>query len=350
MAQASNFLIGANDEHGLNPPTAGKRTPPLPYINRVVYENEFNAKAKNYFILACLRCGFRVYDVKPEITDTSISTRVTRANARGLTLLVTFAYNAYGDGRSFNNVNGYIVFYSRESYRPTASRLLAYDVSSALSTVLPTTNLGVGTLTDIGVLSSVRCPSVLVEGGFMTNLNDAKLMLDEDYCKAVGEGTCKGVCENLDVPYVVPSAVYATLRLGSRGNTVAILQRLLSMLGYVVTPDGVFGTRTEVAVKNFQANNGLTADGIVGRETWTALNRAWTIPPTLRRGSRNDTVKYLQSKLASKLYYAGKVDGIFGAGTERAVREFQADNGLSQDGIVGRNTWNALRPIGGGRS
>ena len=42
MALASSFLIAANDEHGLNPPTAGKRTPIMPYINRSFYENEFN--------------------------------------------------------------------------------------------------------------------------------------------------------------------------------------------------------------------------------------------------------------------------------------------------------------------
>ena len=86
MANASDYYIGANDEHGLNPPTAGKRTPVMPYVNRSFYENEFNRKAKYYFILACLRCGFRVYDVKPEIGDVSISTRVARVNSRGLTL------------------------------------------------------------------------------------------------------------------------------------------------------------------------------------------------------------------------------------------------------------------------
>ena len=52
MANASEFLIAANDEHGLNPPTAGKRTPIMPYINRSFYENEFNKLAK----LAVLMC------------------------------------------------------------------------------------------------------------------------------------------------------------------------------------------------------------------------------------------------------------------------------------------------------
>ena len=173
---ASNYYIGANDEHGLNPPTIGKRTPVLPYLNRQFYENEINRKSKQAFILACVRCGFNVYDVKPELTDTSVSTRVTRVNSRRLSLLVTFAYNAYGDGRSFNNVNGHLVFYSRQSYFPTRSRLLAYDISTGLAQTLDSRNLGVGTLEGVGVLSSVRCPSVLCECGFMSNLAEAKLM------------------------------------------------------------------------------------------------------------------------------------------------------------------------------
>ena len=73
----ATYYIGANDEHGQNPPTAGKRTPVLPYINRSFYENEFNRPTKNCFIEACLRCGFDVYDVKPEIIDISISEKNT---------------------------------------------------------------------------------------------------------------------------------------------------------------------------------------------------------------------------------------------------------------------------------
>lgn len=350
MARASDFYIGANDEHGMNPPTVGKRTPVMPHLNRVFYENEFNAGAKHFFILACLRCGFRVYDVKPEITDVPVSTRVARVNSRGLTLLVTFAYNAYGDGRTFNNVNGYIVFYSREGYRPTMSRLLAYDVSAGLSRTLFTKNLGVGTLNDVGMLSSVRCTSVLIESGFMTNLEEAKLMYDPDFQRDVGEGACMGVCDNLDVPYVEDPSVYPTVRRGSRGNYVAILQYMLRRAGYDVSTDGVFGSNTEAAVKSYQTANGLTADGIVGRNTWNSLRNYSDSLPTLRRGSRGNAVKYLQTKLAAKLYDAGAADGIFGSKTEQAVREFQRENGLTEDGVVGRNTWAKIVPLGGGRT
>lgn len=349
MANASDYYIGANDEHGLNPPTAGKRTPVMPYINRSFYENEFNRKAKYYFILACLRCGFRVYDVKPEIGDVSISTRVARVNARGLTLLVTFAYNAFGDGIGFNNVNGYLVFYGADGYRPTMSRLLSFDLSAGLSETITTKNLGVGTLSGVGVLRSVRCTSALVEAGFMTNFEEAKLMVDPDFQRAGGEGACIGVCNYLGVPYVSDDVIYPTLRRGSRGNYVIMLQYMLRNAGYDVDTDGIFGSATETVVRSFQAENGLAADGIVGKKTWAVLRWKFNPLPVLRRGSRGEAVKYLQSKLLSKLYPVGEIDGIFGAATERAVREFQEENGLAVDGIVGKNTWAKLTPIGGGR-
>jgi len=63
---------------------------------------------------------------------------------------------------------------------------------------------------------------------------------------------------------------------------------------------------------------------------------------TLRLGSKQSAVIYLQQLLTSFLYDVGTIDGIFGSNTDRAVREFQRENGLTEDGIVGRNTWNAL--------
>ena len=71
-----DFFIGANDEHGVNPPTPGKRTPEVPGLNRQIYENEFNRQAKNFFIEACMRQDFSVFDVKPEENDISIGERL----------------------------------------------------------------------------------------------------------------------------------------------------------------------------------------------------------------------------------------------------------------------------------
>ncbi len=66
------------------------------------------------------------------------------------------------------------------------------------------------------------------------------------------------------------------------------------------------------------------------------------------RGSRGAEVKSIQQKLQSLGYYKGSIDGIFGKATEAAVKQFQRDNKLTVDGIVGKNTLKALGLSGGG--
>lgn len=67
-------------------------------------------------------------------------------------------------------------------------------------------------------------------------------------------------------------------------------------------------------------------------------DKAENASPTLRRGSRGDDVKKLQETLNALGYDCGTADGIFGVKTEAAVRKFQQANGLSEDGIAGKNT------------
>ncbi len=61
--------------------------------------------------------------------------------------------------------------------------------------------------------------------------------------------------------------------------------------------------------------------------------------PTLKKGSKGQAVKDLQEALNTLGFDAGKVDGIFGPATERAVKKFQSSVGIDADGIVGRVTW-----------
>ena len=60
------------------------------------------------------------------------------------------------------------------------------------------------------------------------------------------------------------------------------------------------------------------------------------------KGSYGDTVKQIQQKLKDWGYYSGDVDGVFGSGTEKAVKSFQESNGLTADGRAGTQTLSAL--------
>lgn len=132
-----------------------------------------------------------------------------------------------------------------------------------------------------------------------------------------------------------------TLRKGDKGFEVKQLQNLLVLLGYNAgKADGVFGVQTENAVKHFQKKNGLIADGIVGDKTWAVLDAARF--PVVKKGNQNNTVRYLQTILTDLGYNCGAIDGKFGQATYQAVVDFQKDNGLKVDGIVGKNTWMKL--------
>ncbi len=67
------------------------------------------------------------------------------------------------------------------------------------------------------------------------------------------------------------------LKVGARGEYVTSLQTALKWRGFLVEPDGIFGSQTLAAVKAFQSTMGLTQDGIVGPATWEALGGAPSI-------------------------------------------------------------------------
>lgn len=137
---------------------------------------------------------------------------------------------------------------------------------------------------------------------------------------------------------------------GSRGPGVEDIQKRLMRLGYDLGSsgvDGVFLGATLEAVRSFQRERHLAEDGVVGPETWSAL-----VDATFTLGDRllylrfpyhhGADVETLQTALNVLGFACGNPDGIFGAFTERAVREFQLNTGSPADGIVGPDTVRAV--------
>ena len=169
-------------------------------------------------------------------------------------------------------------------------------------------------------------------------------------------------------------------KAGDGGDDVKKLQSALNILGYYKGRiDGDYGDGTIEAVTNFQLAQKLEADGIAGKATIKAIfgsvGKASTTssskkvaataspaaskagdamsgissiedigsaPATSKEGDSGTKVKKLQQALQLLGYYNGEIDGSYGDGTVKAVKRFQKNRGMKQDGIAGSSTISVL--------
>lgn len=164
--------------------------------------------------------------------------------------------------------------------------------------------------------------------------------------------TTKKIAVMLGVCFMTSLSVAgATFHPGDKGHQIAEIQQALTAHGYDTDADGAYGDSTQAAVRQFQADHGLDCDGIIGAATYEALmGEAMPENRTSQGGAASDAlpaatadneVSVIQQALANNGYTVD-VDGVFGVGTEQAIRQFQADHGLETDGIVGQSTFYAL--------
>lgn len=136
----------------------------------------------------------------------------------------------------------------------------------------------------------------------------------------------------------------------------------------IINIDGVYGEETKKAIEKFQSLNSLPVTGNVDMYTWNALNNIYRkvnkkrqnedfldqSVNVIREGSNNNFVVDLQkylNKIAVQYPSIGmlNVDGNFGPKTKASVIEFQRLFGLTQDGIVGTSTWEAIYNVSEGK-
>ncbi|KAA3642965.1 MAG: hypothetical protein DWQ07_20800 [Chloroflexi bacterium] len=128
-------------------------------------------------------------------------------------------------------------------------------------------------------------------------------------------------------------------KLNDSGPEVYAIKALLRAHGYnLLVANDKFNHLTRNKVIAFQTDKGIAVDGIVGPETWNQLIKGMTI----EEGDTGFEVRALQHLLAEKWDYDIAIDGDFGPLTEGAVISFQTSKYLLVDGIVGKQTWQAL--------
>ena len=183
------------------------------------------------------------------------------------------------------------------------------------------------------------------------------------------------IVTNAPVAAITPSPPGRGLTLGSTGNDVKSVQVRLNRISanFPAIPkirdvNGIFGSGTEQAVREFQRIFDLQQDGIVGRATWYAIQRIYNgvkklseldsegltveeisrqFPTELSVGSRGDGVRVVQYLLSYVALFDSlvppiAVDGIYGDKTAAAVRAFQGTVGLPETGVVDEATYSAL--------
>lgn len=140
---------------------------------------------------------------------------------------------------------------------------------------------------------------------------------------------------------MVDTETWETMR-----DDIRPLQVALSGHGYEITSiDGIATDEVYEAILQFQRDNNLAADGMVGTSTKALLlggsNGEGTVSSTLKLGSNGSLTRYLQ-RMLRKLGYDVEIDGIFGKACYDAVLDFQQKHNLDADGIVGGGTWKEL--------
>ena len=183
------------------------------------------------------------------------------------------------------------------------------------------------------------------------------------------------IVTNAPIQGNTPSYPGTPLRRGTTGPSVVTVQVSLNRIAqnYPAIPkipvvDGIFGSRTEAAVRKFQEVFNLTPDGIVGPATWYALVRiyvavtrlaelrsqgqryyanSWATTDPIEQGDRGIKVEHLQYMLSVLSAYIPEIppvniDGVFGPATRAAVIAAQRRFGLPQTGIVDFDTWDEI--------
>jgi len=329
------MIIVLDAGHGLN--TAGKQTPDG--IKEWILNDKVRDKVVKYLVPYNLEFIFT--DNDEGNTDESLSSRRKMyLNAKGVVLVVSIHHNAFNG--VWNKATG-VETYTDRNYTAEDQKL-AEAIHRRLVEYTGLKDRGIKR-SNLYIINQNQVPAVLTEGGFMDSEIDYPVITSEEGQDAYARAVAEGIVEYLQLEVKTTESETTIINNQPKrvdGTITKIQSTLNARYGFGIAVDGIFGKETKKALikalqieLNKQYNKGLDVDGVFGPKTKRAC-------VTVKKGAKGNITYILQALLFFYGYDTNGVDGIFGAGTEGAVEQFQANNGLEVDGKAGKNTFEKL--------
>lgn len=293
-------------------------------------------KVKDLVIAKLQALGHTVYDCTDDAgasQSANLSNIVKLCNAHAADLDVSIHFNAAANdlGGNGKTTGTEVLVYSGASKATTYAAAICARIAD-----LGFKSRGVRERPDLYVLKHTKAPALLVECCFVDDADDVALYDVDQMAAAIVQGITG------------QTVTSGTTSQGGSADTApqsyqAKFQSWLNS-GYSagLTVDGLWGPKTRKAATtalqtelNAQFSKGLTVDGIWGSKTKAAC-------VNVRQGASGNLTRIIQGVLYCRGYDPRGFDGIFGSGCVAAVKSYQSAQGLTADGIVGKNTWEKL--------
>jgi N-acetylmuramoyl-L-alanine amidase len=294
-------------------------------------EKDFNLEISNAVSNLLRRMGYEVINNRTADVDRNINQDAALANSRRADALVEIHMNSNPGTPG----TGSEAFYS---IRDTGkARSLAESILSGLERLGfrnrgARVHLNAAGQDTFGILRLTNMPAVLLETAFINNPQDMAKLNVQTAAEVIASAIARAF--PLPAPPVNPHDRNAVIR--------GIQSTLNTRYGFNLSTDGIAGPLTRQAVVmglqtelNRQFGRNLTVDGIFGEQTRAAA-------VNVRPGARGNMTYIIQAALFIRGFNDVLPDGVFGPITERAVRRFQSEHGLTPDGVAGPATQNAL--------
>ncbi|MEH2415608.1 N-acetylmuramoyl-L-alanine amidase [Nostoc sp.] len=302
---------------------SGHNCPPDTGANGIKFEDNLTLDVGNRVIAKLRALGNEVVVCRPSSARTvteSLSKRCSTANGSKVDIYVSIHFNCFN-----GQANGTEVYATSDTGRKIAKPVLDEIVKLGFF------NRGVKSGSHLYVLKNTDMPAILVESCFLDSQKDMNLYNPEAIANAIVKGLT-GKVPSVPIKPVPDEEENVD-------TTIQRLQKSLNRLkitdknGKALVEDGFTGANTKSAVEKFQTIVGVQPTGIADDATWNAINLIFAkriIRPNHAGGA---VVRYLQERVGIE------PDGVYGPQTELAIKNFQKQNGLGADGIVGPASW-----------